>query len=207
MMGLMLAVGMLVDNAIVVLESIDRRHVDEPDPHKAALEGSRQVTMAVTASTATTLIVFLPLIIGASTNLTTWLKEVGITISLALVCSLISSLMLIPLMSAHFLRRKQVRPSRSIAWLEDRYVGMLAWTLRHKVWTCVLIVVGLGVGLFPLVSGNVEAAMFSAQVNERLFLTYEFDDFHYKSEAEQAVNRIEEYLYANLEAFQIDTLI
>ena len=71
------------------------------------------------------------LIIGASTNLTTCLREVGITISLALVCSLISSLMLIPLMSAHFLRRRQTAPSRVLAWMERRYVGLLTWTLRR----------------------------------------------------------------------------
>jgi HAE1 family hydrophobic/amphiphilic exporter-1 len=206
MMGLMLAVGMLVDNAIVVLEAIDRRHRDESDTHKASLEGARQVTMAVTASTATTLIVFLPLIIGASTELTTWLKEVGITISLALVCSLVSSLMLIPLMSAHFLRRRQARPSRAVAWMEERYAGMLGWTLRHKVWTFALLLGGLAVGLLPFFSGMVETAIFSAHVNKRLFLIYEYDDFHYKSESERAVSRIEDYLYANKEEFLIDSV-
>ena len=48
--------------------------------------------------------------------------------------------------------------------------------------------------------------MFSAQVNERLYLAYEFDDFHYKSEAEQAVNRVEDYLYANQQDFLIDSV-
>jgi HAE1 family hydrophobic/amphiphilic exporter-1 len=58
MMGLMLGVGMLVDNAIVVLESIDRTHRDERDTQRAALHGASRVAMAVTASTATSLIVF-----------------------------------------------------------------------------------------------------------------------------------------------------
>jgi HAE1 family hydrophobic/amphiphilic exporter-1 len=49
---------MLVDNAIVVLESIDRRHREEPDPRVAALSGARDVAMAVTSSTLTTVIVF-----------------------------------------------------------------------------------------------------------------------------------------------------
>jgi HAE1 family hydrophobic/amphiphilic exporter-1 len=206
MMGLMLAVGMLVDNAIVVLESIDRRHRDEPDTRRAALAGARQVTMAVTASTTTTLIVFLPLILGASTGLTTWLSEVGITISLALVCSLVSSLLLIPLMSAHFLRRRQTKPSRLLVWMENRYAGMLGWTLRHKGWTGVLVVVGLVAGFVPFATGMVEQAMFSAQVNERLFLNYEFDDFHYKSESERAVSRVEDYLYANQQQFMLESV-
>jgi len=88
----------------VVLESIDRRKRDEPDGKKAALEGALSVSMAVTASTATSLIVFLPLIVGKKSDLTTWLGEVGVTICLALVCSLFSSLTLIPLMSSRFLK-------------------------------------------------------------------------------------------------------
>ncbi|MDH5373963.1 MAG: efflux RND transporter permease subunit, partial [Acidimicrobiia bacterium] len=107
MMGLMLAVGMLVDNAVVVLESIDRLHRTEKDLQKSALVGARSVATAVSASTLTTLIVFLPLIIGAATGLTTWLKEIGIAIAIALACSLFSSLTLIPLMSAHFLGKKK----------------------------------------------------------------------------------------------------
>jgi len=206
MMGLMLGVGMLVDNAIVVLEAIDRRHRDEPDTRKASLEGTQQVTMAVVASTATSLIVFLPLILGASTDLTTWLREVGITIALALTCSLISSLLLIPLMSAHFLRERRTEPSRFLRWLEDRYAGILGWTLRHKVKTGGVVALGLVVGLLPFMTGMVETSMFSGQVNERLFLDYEFDDFHYKSESEKVVNQVEEFLYAHKEEYLLDTV-
>ena len=91
--------------------------------------------MAVTASTVTTLIVFLPLVVGARTGLTTWLREVGVTISIALVCSLFSSLLLIPLMSAHFLKNKQTQPSRFLKWLEGKYASLLGWTLQHRVVT------------------------------------------------------------------------
>ena len=205
MMGLMLGVGMLVDNAIVVLEAIDRRHIDEPDPKKAALQGARSVTMAVVASTLTSLIVFLPLILG-NTDLMVWLGEVGITISLALICSLISSLLLIPLMSAHLLRKKTTKPRRSVVWMEQRYVRMLDWTLCHRVWTAVILVAALGLGLTPLFAGWVETAMFSAHVNKRLYMAYEFDDYHYKSEAEEVVDQIEDYLYAHQEEFLIESV-
>ena len=206
MMGLMLGVGMLVDNAIVVLESIDRRHREEPSTREAARQGARQVTMAVTASTITTLIVFLPLIVGASTELTTWLREVGVTIALALACSLFSSLTLIPLMSAHFLRKRQTRPAKAFVWLESRYVRLLGWTLRRKVITGGILVAGLVVGLLPFFLGWVETSIFSAHVNKRIYLAYEFDDFHYKSEAEEVVNKVEDYLYANQERFLIDSV-
>jgi HAE1 family hydrophobic/amphiphilic exporter-1 len=206
MMGLMLAVGMLVDNAIVVLESIDRRMRETSNRKQAALEGAGQVLMAVTASTATTLIVFLPMVVGAGTELTTWLKEVGLTISIALACSLFSSLTLIPLMSAHLLRSKKKAPSRSIEWLEERYVKILAWTLAHRWKTAGLLVVTLIIGFLPFSLGMVKSAIFSAVINKRVMLSYEFDDFHYKSDAEAAVEIIEQHLEGNREPFLIDSI-
>ncbi len=199
MMGLMLAVGMLVDNAIVVLESIDRQLASGLDRGRAALTGAGQVLMAVTASTATTLIVFLPLVVGSGSALTTWLREVGLTISIALACSLLSSLTLIPLMSAHFLKVREPRPNRPIEWLEERYVRVLAWTLRHTWKTAGLLMLGLALGFLPFMVGWVKTAIFSATVNERLYLEYEFDDFAYKCDAERAVNQIESYLFAHSE--------
>jgi len=206
MMGLMLAVGMLVDNAIVVLESVDRRMREQGDRQKAALEGAGQVLMAVTASTVTTLIVFLPLVLGAGTALTTWLKEVGLTISIALVCSLFSSLTLIPLMSAHLLKVRTNSRNRPVEWLEERYVRLLGWTLKHRVKTFGLLVVGLIVGFLPFFAGWVDSAIFSGTVNSRLFLDYEFDDFHYKSQSEEVVEQVEAYLQANTEKFMVGTV-
>jgi len=206
MMGLMLAVGMLVDNAIVVLESIDRRMRKERDRKKAALEGAGQVLMAVTASTITTLIVFLPLVLGAGTSLTTWLKEVGLTISIALACSLFSSLTLIPLMSAHLLKVRENGRNRPVEWLEERYVRLLGWTLKHRVKTFGLLVVGVVVGFLPFFAGWVDSAIFSGTVNSRLYLEYQFDDFSYKSKSEKAVNQIEAYLNANAEEFMAETV-
>lgn len=203
MMGLMLGVGMLVDNAIVVLESIDRRHRDVRDTKKAAFEGASQVAVAVVASTTTTLIVFLPLIVGGKNELTTWLGEVGITISLALLCSLFSALTLIPLVSAHFLKEKKARPVRSITWLEGRYVRLLGWTLRHRAATAGLLLVGLVVGFVPLAAGMIKTGMFSARTNERLWIDYEFVDFSYKSDSERAVDQVEAFLRGNAKDFEV----
>lgn len=203
MMGLMLAVGMLVDNAIVVLESIDRRHRDEPDPKKAAFLGASQVAMAVVASTATSLIVFLPLILGGKSELTVWLGEVGITISLAMICSLISALTLIPLVSGRFLKKKETKPVKSVEWLEERYVRTLAWTLKHRLATFFIVLGALVAGIVPFAAGLVETGMFSATANERLRLSYDFADFSYKSDVERAVTRIEKFLYANAKDFEV----
>ncbi len=206
MCGLMLGIGMLVDDAIVVLESIDRKRRTVVDANRAALVGAHEVSMAVTCSTLTTIIVFLPLVVGAGTELTTWLKEVGVAISISLACSLFSSLTLIPLMSAWWLRRRPAAQPQSLAWLEERYVRMLGWTLRHKAWTLLIVILGLLVGLIPPITGMLPAALFAGGQNKRLFLQYEFSEFAYKSDAEKAVNVVESYLDANRDRFLIKSV-
>jgi HAE1 family hydrophobic/amphiphilic exporter-1 len=91
MMGLMLAVGMLVDNAVVVTESIFRHRTDNPDnPVEATLSGVKEVGLAVIAGTATTIVVFAPMIVGTKTDMTIFLSHVAITIIVALVASYLS---------------------------------------------------------------------------------------------------------------------
>ena len=157
------------------------------------------MAVAVSASTLTTLIVFLPLIVGAKVELTVWLGEIGMAIAIALACSLFSALTLIPLMSAYFLGQKKPKPVKSIAWLEEKYSSILAWTLHHRVKTLGLIVLGLGVGLLPFFTGMVESAVFSGTVNSMLRLRYEFADHTYKSEAEDVVDVVEAVLEENRE--------
>ena len=207
MMGLMLGVGMLVDNSIVVLESIDRRHRAGEDAKTAALNGANGVALAVVTSTMTSVIVFLPLILGANTELTIWLGEVGVAITLAMGCSIISALMLIPLASALFLKKRAPKRIRSVEWLEERYARVLGWTLRHKWKTAGLIVAVFIVGIMlPIPLKLVKTAQFAAQKNDRIWLSYDFKDFFYKSDAERAVTQIEEYLRKNKDEFQVKGL-
>ncbi|MGH9458834.1 MAG: efflux RND transporter permease subunit [Thermoanaerobaculia bacterium] len=203
MMGLMLGVGMLVDNAIVVLESIDRRQRDEKEPRKAAMEGAGAVAVAVIASTATTLIVFLPLIVGGKNELTIFLGEVGIAISLALVGSLFASMTMIPLVSAHFLKWKESKPNRIVEALEERYVRALRWTLAHRIKTAFVLLGVVVLTAVPFAAKWVESGMFTAAKNERLQIGYDFQDFAFISDAERAVNVLEAYLNANREEFHV----
>ncbi|MGH9379478.1 MAG: efflux RND transporter permease subunit [Thermoanaerobaculia bacterium] len=206
MMGLMLAVGMLVDNAVVVLESIDRRHRTEKSRHQAALDGARQVAVAVATSTLTTVIVFLPLLVGDKTELGTWLKEIGVAITIALGCSLFTAMTLIPLMAPHVLGRRRSRPIAAVEWLEERYVRILRWTLSHRLATFGLLVLVLAAGLVPFLTGMVEAAMFSGTRNERLFLNYEFADFTYKGDVERVIDRVETFLTNRKQEYGIESL-
>ena len=88
MMGLMLAVGMLVDNAVVVTESISQEREKNPDVVAATKAGVGKVSLAVIAGTITTAIVFLPNIVGAKVNITVFLEHVAIAICISLFASL-----------------------------------------------------------------------------------------------------------------------
>src|SRR5690606_4734815 len=104
MMGLMLATGMLVDNAVVVLESIFQKLEKGQNRIDAAKNGTRDVLTAVVAATLTSIIIFVPLVFGKTTNYSIWLSDTGTSIILALLCSLFISLTLIPLAVGRLLK-------------------------------------------------------------------------------------------------------
>jgi HAE1 family hydrophobic/amphiphilic exporter-1 len=196
MMGLMLGVGLLVDDAIVVLESIFRYHEKMPDAKEASVKGTAAVAMAVVAATATTAIVFLPLIVGEKTELQVWLGEVGIAITLTIFCSLLVSLTLIPLMGSRLLSRRAWHNPRWIEVLTDWYAAAIGWTFRHRLVTFALTIVILASIAVPFMLG-LETAMFTGGRNDRIRLQYDFRDFHFKEDAERVVSRVEEAIYAH----------
>ncbi|MDA0337550.1 MAG: efflux RND transporter permease subunit, partial [bacterium] len=105
MMGLMLAVGMLVDPAVVTLESIFRRRQEEGEgPVDAAIRGTGEVGMAVVASSLTTMCVFIPFFFLSNGRVSRWMGDAGLTICLAVGVSTIVSLAIIPLASSRLFR-------------------------------------------------------------------------------------------------------
>ena len=205
MMGLMLAVGMLVDDAIVVLESIYKSRQEGHSRMDAANIGTKSVGLAVTASTLTTIIVFLPLIVGKKTNITIFLAEVGISITVTILCSLLLSLTLIPLVTSRFLHDKQVAEARWIHWLKDRYTALMQWTFRHRWATTGLAVVMLASLALPNMLG-LQTGQFAGGKNKRQRLVYEFSDFVYKSDVEKTVNEVEKFLDTQKAKWPMDSL-
>ena len=103
--GLALGVGMIVDNAIVVLENIVRNRRQNHDRKEAALTGTSQVTGAVIASTLTTSVVFLP-VVFMSNVMGILFQELAIVVVFSLLCSLFVALTLVPVLSSRFLKLK-----------------------------------------------------------------------------------------------------
>lgn len=130
--GLAVAVGMLVDNSVVVIENIYRLRAKGANVIQAAVSGAGQVAGAVTASTLTTVCVFLPIVFveGITRQLFT---DLALTMSYALLASLIVSLTLVPAMASGMLRKE--RPIKE-GLLEKRllplYRKAVQWALGHK---------------------------------------------------------------------------
>ena len=131
--GLALGVGMLVDNSIVVIENIYRMRNEEGASAKmAAIEGARQVGGAITASTFTTICVFLPIVFTSGITRQLFV-DMGLTIAYSLLASLIVALTLVPMISAGLLKKTEEKESRLFIRIKDWYGSMLSKALNRKV--------------------------------------------------------------------------
>ena len=140
MSGLMLGIGMLVDNSIVVIENIYRLRGEGYSIKKAAVEGSKQVTGAIIASTLTTVSVYAPIIFteGITRQL---FVDLALTIAYTQVASLVVALTFVPAMSSVTLRRtKEIRHPWFDA-MKEWYGRALAWCLRFKPVVLIVAVV------------------------------------------------------------------
>jgi len=164
--GLALGIGMLVDNAIVVLENIYRMRESGESPEQAAILGTEEVSSAIVASTLTTMVVFLPLIFVRGMS-GVMFKQLSIVVSFSLLCSLAVALTVVPMLSARILRvpdkgdtlkktlgQKIFRASsRIFTLLETKYKHILHVALSHRALVVViaLMVLGGSLALIPLI--------------------------------------------------------
>ncbi|NOY22283.1 MAG: efflux RND transporter permease subunit [Acidobacteria bacterium] len=155
LMGLMLAVGMLVDNAIVVSENIERLKALGLDNQTAAVQGAREVGLAITLATLTTIVVFLPMMLmGNNEMMKLFMRYVGISIILALLSSLFVALVLIPFSSAYLMRRNGHKETSPVSYsgtrLASEYGKALSWSLSHKRSLFLIILVVVVSTIYPV---------------------------------------------------------
>jgi multidrug efflux pump subunit AcrB len=181
--GLIIAVGMVVDASIVVLENIYRHHRarEHPDAGWAAREGTREVTLAVTAGMLTTVIVLIPVMFSGGYSQQT-MRPLSLMICATLVASLLVALTVVPLMASRLLARPHAhrnvlerlfgRTDEGVRLLSDFYLWILRTALRWRAVTLVLAAAFFFVtirGVKPLIGGELVPPMDTGIV------TLEFD--------------------------------
>ncbi|MPM15595.1 Multidrug resistance protein MdtB [bioreactor metagenome] len=162
LMALVIAIGMVVDNAIVVLENITQHIEKGSKPKQAAIFGALEMGMAIAASTATTLVVFLPMLfMGGIVGI--MFEQLAILTSVCLIVSLFTALTLTPMLSSKLLKeaprngKKQHRSKfyaaseKVFTKIENGYKLLLGWVVFHKSLT---IVIAFAVFVLTMIVGK-----------------------------------------------------
>lgn len=158
-MALILATGLVVDDAIVVLENISRHIENGEPPMRAAFLGAKEVGFTLLSMNVSLVAVFVPILFmgGIVRSL---FQEFSITLAAAIIVSLVVSLTLTPMLCARWLKPQRAEPTRLQRWsdhLHQRMVGVydtsLGWALRHKRLTLLslLATIGLNIALYVVV--------------------------------------------------------
>lgn len=149
--GISIAIGMLVDNSIVVLENIYRLRSRGIPPARAAVQGAKQISGAVIASTLTTICVFLPIVF--TTGMVNQLMlPFALTIAYVLTASLLIALTMVPAASSFLFKNYIPRRNNWFETLQTKYARSLAFFLRHKALPLVVSVVLLAVAVIGVVN-------------------------------------------------------
>ncbi len=138
LLALSLAVGLVIDDAIVVRENIFRHMERGETPKEASANGTNEVALAVLAMTLTVLSVFLP-VAFATGMIGIFFREFGLVISAAVAISLFEAFTMAPMLSAYFFQQRKPKPGHAhdeaasnLSWLDRGYRRLLGWSLGHK---------------------------------------------------------------------------
>src|SRR5687768_15875289 len=159
LLALTLAVGIVIDDAVVVLENIFR-HMEEKQmtPAEAAVAGTKEVGLAVMATSMSLIVVFLPVAFMAGI-VGRFMYSFGVTMAFAIAVSLLVSFTLTPMMAARYLRREDLnhdeghgtRDKGLYAVIERGYMTLLGWSMRHR-WVIITAMVAVFFSTVPLFS-------------------------------------------------------
>lgn len=155
--SLVIAIGMIVDNSIVVIESCFRASEQERKFKEAALIGTKSVTMSIIASTITTIVVYLPL--SLMDDLAGQLfQQLGFTIVFAMLASLISAMTLVPLFYSVFRpkEKKELFINKFLHWTNEKYRALLAKAMHRKGLVILLTIAMMAVSLAMFSDLNLE---------------------------------------------------
>mgnify|MGYP001059100870 CR=1 FL=1 len=202
--GLALGVGMLVDNSIVVLENIFKWRSKGKSAKEAAIYGAKRVTGAVIASTLTTVVVFLP--VAFTEGMTSIIfREMSLTVAFSQLCSLLITLMLVPMLASKLLRgetasspriQKMFTPfNRGLEKVYGGYEWLLRWALSHRK-RLALITVLLFIGsvcLVPMIGAEFMPTVDSGQFT----IDVEMPKGTALAETDRTVKRVEEIAQAH----------
>lgn len=222
MMGMMIAVGMVVDNAIVVMESISitspaaslaegvggqdeagRRRLGPRE--EVVVRGTAEVSLAVAVSTGTTIVVFLPLMLmSGDSTLSFFLTRIGMPVVVSLAASLLAALLFIPQVAARLPLEMSSHEPRLARWGRQHAQQLLAFSLRHRKeasWVALMILLSTAIPMQQVEKkGEGEGNVGEFQVMLDMPAAYSLSD------ADSLVRRLESIIYTQEKRYRIRTV-
>ncbi len=205
MMGIMICIGLVVDNSIVVVENIYRRAQQGDDRQTAAEVGASQVVLAITIATLTTVVVIVPLVVmNDDAGFSFYMLRLGTPMVVGVLASLLVALTLIPLLTVRFTSSRTVQEPRIITRVTGWYRSTTAWVLDHRLDATLIMLVVVASAAFPLskvafvgeARGNIGNIEIDLDLPQNLSLT----------EAESLVARMEQAVYEYEQEWRIRTV-
>ena len=205
MMGLMLSLGLVVDNAIVIVENIYRKRQEGIAPRTASIEGAGEVGLAVTMATLTTVVVFLPLILMSDEEMFSfWMLRIGLPVITGLVASLLIALIFIPLAALRLSTKKERGESRMILWSRKHYVRSLGWVLNNRLDAFVIALVLFASIKIPM--DGMERTDSQERNEVRMDLAFEMPSGQSLDQAEKFMTAVEDTVMARQAEYNVETL-
>ena len=205
MMGLMLSLGLVVDNAIVIVENIYRKRQEGIAPRTASVEGAGEVGLAVTMATLTTVVVFLPLILMSDEQMFSfWMLRIGLPVIVGLVASLLIALIFIPLAALKLSTKKERGESRMILWSRKHYVRSLGWVLNNRLDAFVIALVLFASIKIPM--DGMERTDNQERNEVRMDLAFEMPSGQSLDQAEQFMTAVEDTVMTRKAEYNVEML-
>lgn len=206
LMGLMVSVGLVVDNSVVVLENIFRHRENNKDRKSAAINGASEVGLAVIMATLTTIVVFLPMILmGGGAMMGFFMSRLGFPIVFGLLSSLFVALIFIPLTTTLFKDKAEAKESKIVNFIRNKYSGLLRWVIRRRVETAILgVFLLIGIFMFTSDMGYQSDMQDSIDTRIRIRLGKKYSDI--SGFPLQLAKRAEAWIIENKEILDFDTM-
>lgn len=205
MMGLMVSVGMVVDNSIVVLENIYRKRTEGRLNQDAALFGASEVSLAVTMATLTTIVVFLPLILmNDEIGFRFYMLRIGLPVIISLLASLMVAMIFIPLAATRILSQKTVKEPKVIHLTNQFYGRILQWVLTHRIESFVIFVAIIASMFFAASKAKYKSGM-QGNIND-FGLFFDLPENYTLDDVERVIQATEDSVMAKKDRYGVKTI-
>ena len=205
MMGLMLSLGLVVDNAIVIVESIYRKRQEGFEPRAASISGTGEVGLAVSMATLTTAVVFLPLMLMSdSVEFSFYMLRLGMPVVLGLLASLLIALLIIPLATRHLASGGAGKEPALISALRETYLGSLRWVLTNRLTAFLLVILvasSMGIPMKAMMKTDQQQGHFLD-----LWLNFEMPSGQSLAQANRFMTSVEDTLDNHREDYDIEVV-